>query len=199
MHPYDMQVTVPPQTAECWKTMFSMSPDQVVRFRNDALAKFRMKKQELEEEEEKIRSVMHKDVRAIVDKAIALFRYMLEEIQYDDLDVVNYLVTGVKTIGLLPQVSFWPLGGVPPVVSLETLLRNSRMGQEIMLDNKSAGDHDKEVWEETVKELEAGLLQGPFTPDQLAEKYGPLWTGARRFGFKQNDKVRPINDFCRTS
>ncbi len=55
---------------------------------------------------------------------------------------------------------------------------------------------DKEVWRQTLKELEDGGLKGPYSADELSAEVGPLWIAARRFGLQQGDKVRPIDNFA---
>eukprot|EP00973_Karenia_brevis_P042804 5925375-Karenia_brevis.AAC.1 len=44
-------------------------------------------------------------------------------------------------------------------------------------------------------EVGRGLLAGPFGVDHLVNILGPRWVGARRFGIKQGQKVRAIDDF----
>ena len=58
---------------------------------------------------------------------------------------------------------------------------------------KSSGDSeiDRGVYDSTLKELERGLLVGPIDPDDIPK--GSTLT--RRFGVRQKDKVRPIDDY----
>eukprot|EP00973_Karenia_brevis_P071755 9971184-Karenia_brevis.AAC.1 len=44
-------------------------------------------------------------------------------------------------------------------------------------------------------EVDKGLLAGPFGVSELSDSLGPSWVGARRFGIKQGQKVRAIDDF----
>ena len=46
-----------------------------------------------------------------------------------------------------------------------------------------------------MEEVDAGLLVGPRSDAQLADLLGERWTGARRLGIQQGDKVRSIDDF----
>jgi len=57
-------------------------------------------------------------------------------------------------------------------------------------------DMAEKLWEATTKEVEAGLLKGPFLPEELERELGPLWVAARRFGIWQGTKLRPIDDFA---
>lgn len=55
-------------------------------------------------------------------------------------------------------------------------------------------DLDKGVWDATIKERDNGWLQGPDTIAQLKHMLGLLFVISRRFGVKQGDKYRPIDD-----
>ena len=52
-----------------------------------------------------------------------------------------------------------------------------------------------ELWEQTLKEAsDSGWMEGPFTWDQLNSEYGESWIPVRRFGLRQKDKLRSIDD-----
>jgi hypothetical protein len=54
---------------------------------------------------------------------------------------------------------------------------------------------DAAVWDLTKKEMEEGLIRGPLSPTTVEAEVGKLWVAARRFGIKQGEKVRPIDNF----
>eukprot|EP00973_Karenia_brevis_P042652 5902761-Karenia_brevis.AAC.1 len=61
------------------------------------LAHYRRVSVYVAEEEGALHRTLHKDVEAIVKETkILLFKRMLEDIGYDDMAVVDYLVEGVK-------------------------------------------------------------------------------------------------------
>ena len=60
-----------------------------------------------------------------------LFKEMLQGINYDDPDVVNLLVTGVKIVGDLPRVGIWKPRSNPASVSLPALLSNAHPGSRV--------------------------------------------------------------------
>eukprot|EP00973_Karenia_brevis_P013392 1819257-Karenia_brevis.AAC.1 len=113
---------------------------------------------------------------------------MLADIQYDDPGVADYLVQGVKVMGLLPKTGIWKPGGTHPTVNLEAVLRNAREAQCAMLARRSHNDIDVDVWKATMVEVEEGLLEGPFSQLEVEARLGRLWTGARRFGVVQSNK-----------
>ena len=56
---------------------------------------------------------------------------------------------------------------------------------------------DLAIHETTVAENEKGWLRGPFTHDELNLRHNNRWVLARRFGIRQGDKIRPIDDFSK--
>lgn len=62
-------------------------------------------------------------------------------------------------------------------------------------DNTCGGPQlNDEVWRITMEEASKGWLQGPMTEAQVARMLGPLFVISPRFGIRQSDKVRPIDD-----
>jgi hypothetical protein len=52
------------------------------------------------------------------------------------------------------------------------------------------------VWEETKAEINQGVLQGAFLQAELAKQLGPLFLTSKRFGVRQGDQSRPIDDLA---
>ena len=48
----------------------------------------------------------------------------------------------------------------------------------------------------TLDEVEEGLMAGPFSREEIEEQVGDQWIAARRFGLKQENKIRPIDNFA---
>ncbi|CAE7394666.1 unnamed protein product, partial [Symbiodinium sp. CCMP2456] len=55
-------------------------------------------------------------------------------------------------------------------------------------------DVARAVWKESLEQVGKGWLSGPFTWDQMDEKYGGAWVASKRFGVTQGDKVRAVDD-----
>ena len=64
-----------------------------------------------------------------------------------------------------------------------------------MLHEAGAEEHDREVWAETLDEIERGVLRGPFSLQEARDRSGPRFVPAPRFGVKQGGSYRPIDDF----
>ena len=126
----------------------------------------------LEPQEEALKQSLHPDVRAIVStKKILLFKEMLEAINYDDLDVVDLLMNGVRVTGELPRLGIWePDSTKAPKMSKQSLAPTIAAAQEKVLQPDLEGrwdEDDKELWEETQKEETAGSLIGPLSRQEL--------------------------------
>ena len=48
---------------------------------------------------------------------------------------------------------------------------------------------------ETQQQLQDGLVRGPFSAAQLDKKYNGCWIPSKRFGVRQNNKIRAVDDF----
>ena len=130
---------------------------------------------------------------------------MLEDINYDDLPVVELLITGVDIVGLLPKVGIWKPWDNEPSSGIKTLWAGAKDAQKDIARDRGKGDYDKELWDLTIEEAESGGIRGPFTSAQLSELLGPRWIASRRFpvlqGTRVNEagievpKIRPVDDF----
>eukprot|EP00973_Karenia_brevis_P083905 11642981-Karenia_brevis.AAC.1 len=86
---------------------------------------------------------------------------MLEDIDYDDLGVVNYLTQGVKVVGNLETVGIWKPQDRRAACSVQAVWEGSKQAQSKMLEERRPTSVDAEVWAKTMEELEEGLLVGP--------------------------------------
>ena len=48
---------------------------------------------------------------------------------------------------------------------------------------------------ESALEVQKGRARGPFTAEDLDVTLGPRWVGCKRFGLRQGEKIRPIDDY----
>jgi len=107
-HPFDRRTKVPTKIAEAIWKVATQGPVVTAEKRKMTIEMYAGIKKQLERREAELHSKLHADVQKVVEgKAILLFKRMLEDAGYDDLDVANLLVTGVKLIGDLPELPFW--------------------------------------------------------------------------------------------
>eukprot|EP00973_Karenia_brevis_P034306 4731926-Karenia_brevis.AAC.1 len=135
--------------------MLEAGPEAVINFRREKLQHYDSVRKSLESKEDALKRSLHVDVRSIVQrKNILLFQRMLADIRYDDPGVADYLVQGVKTMGLLSKTGIWRLGGIHPSANLEAVLRCAKEAQRAMLAKRAHNDIDVEVWKATMLEVE---------------------------------------------
>ena len=60
--------------------------------------------------------------------------------------------------------------------------------------NMSDPDLNRDVWDITMEEVKRGWLQGPLDESKVRQALGPLFVVSPRFGLRQADKLRPIDD-----
>eukprot|EP00973_Karenia_brevis_P011760 1593207-Karenia_brevis.AAC.1 len=77
--------------------MAAMGPDMVIVARRRTLDHYAMIKLQLQGSEGALKAKMDPLLRRVVhEKSILLFKQMLDDIAYDDLEVVDVLAKGVK-------------------------------------------------------------------------------------------------------
>eukprot|EP00971_Amphidinium_carterae_P325467 6455736-Amphidinium_carterae.1 len=74
-------------------------------------------------------------------------------------------------------------------------MRRSTLSRSPSSDQVMAG----ELWAETMHEVERGHLRGPFNQHEVEEILGTSdWVPSLRFGVRQKDKLRPVDDMTRS-
>ena len=153
----------------------------------------------LKQQECELKASMDGEVAQILrDKNILLWQEMLASVEYPDMDVVEEMKSGTDLVGPAPRTGLWPQKFQPSLVTLEELCDlavRDRAGLQQQFSNVSGADHVNEVWEKTMDEVRAGLLEGPLDLADVPTNY-PL---SRRFGIQQGNKVRCIDDFSRSA
>ena len=133
-------------------------------------------------------------------KNILLFKRMLEDAEYDDIDVHTLLVTGIAITGSLTPLPFWQVDPEKdPKISAKMLWAGAKEAQAEVLhkDHSATPEMDKALWDITMEEVGTGTLVGPVSPKQVVDRVGALWVPSPRFGIEQNGKIRPIDDSSR--
>ena len=138
------------------------------------------------------------NVEAVVrDKAILLFRAVLQEVGHPDLEPARCMASGFPVVGRIEDSLAFPAKLVEAKGSVQELFGKAKQAQaSARAGTRSSGDAevDREIYATTLAEVAAGKMRGPFTREQLDAELG-LWTPARRFGLRQSGKIRPIDDF----
>ena len=121
-----------------------------------------------------------------------------------DLDAPLRMVLGCPVAGDLPPTRVWDEGRVPRPLGLDfDDLPHAAWNRWLVADAqrrfaalcpRARADHDA-MWAKSVAERDAGLCEGPFTPEQVDTMFGPEhWRGSRRFPIWQKGKLRVVDD-----
>jgi hypothetical protein len=202
-HPFDDEIRVPQRVAQILFDAAANGPDWVKSSRASSLAYYSERATALECQEQLLHSRLNANVEKVVsEKRILLFQEMLSDIGYDDMEVVSLLSEGVKVVGKLDEVGIWKKDDSRgPRCSVKDVWLGAREAQAKVLTPRKPQDQalEEEVWKGTLKEVDDGVLKGPMTPAEVSFIVGPLWVAARRFGLKQGQKIRPIDNFSEFS
>ena len=133
----------------------------------------------------------------IAEKRALLFADMCQDAGVPDSGLLDLQLGGTPLSGISGATGLFPEAHQKPAMDDSQLMKSSRWSRK-MVSGRDHGAMDKElsseVWNITMSEVEKGWLQGPMTHDQVREALGPLYIVSPRFGIRQFDKVRPIDD-----
>eukprot|EP00435_Cladocopium_sp_Y103_P018570 s3790_g4.t1 len=131
-------------------------------------------------------------------KRLLLLREMIKEEGYPDAGVFDELAYGTELVGTVPWTGVFDPAFKPAIITTQELMEQSDSSNKAIFNSvRSSGDHevDKIVFEKTLEERDAGWLRGPVNFSELAE--GCVLS--RRFGLKQPNKARLIDDLSRSN
>ena len=119
------------------------------------------------------------------------------------MTLFDQIEQGFELVGHRPASGIFPLEMRPAEQTPEQLMRRSGFLKSSLLQKVSSaprnGDAD-ELRRITMKEVEAGSLDGPHPPEVMDERFPDGWIPVRRFGVWQSSadktKLRPIDDFA---
>ena len=167
----------------------------VAQHRSSVLRNMIARAEQLKEEEDRLKAGLSSRIRKVLDsKRILLFKELLVESGSTDSNLHEDMCTGFDLTGKLPLSNVFEPKFRPAAISTESLRSVADRARHSLINSiKSSGDSeiDRGVYDSTLKELERGLLVGPIDPDDIPK--GSTLT--RRFGVRQKDKVRPIDDY----
>ena len=137
-HPMDEVVKVPLRVAEVIYAIATRGPSWTVNHRLEVIEHYTGIAEKQEAKEKELHSKLHADLEKVVArKKILLFKQMLVDIHYDDMDVVNFLNLGVPLVGKAKESNIWPKDESKlPRCEVKHLWSTARQSQEeILQDN----------------------------------------------------------------
>ena len=192
-HPRDLQQAIPKELKEAIDARSEMSCLQLAQHRLAYVLKWNKRAKQLAGDETALKNGMDPVVTsAVKNKRILLFREMLKDLQFPDMNAVNELQHGADLTGDVEETGMLPKKFVPALLSNDMLERQSEICRskfEVKCRGSGDSDIDEAVWSQTLEEVEKGWLLGPYNASDIDCKT-PI---SRRFGVRQGEKVRPID------
>ena len=131
--------------------------------------------------------------RVMKNKKILLFKELLTQLGYADAKIADEMMEGFPLNGYLSESGVFPprlkLPEIHPEAFDEMIPTFSRRTLSAVKGSGDA-DLDMQLWDATCEEVRLGFMKGPFKVEELPK--GALVSP--RFGLKQKNKLRPIDD-----
>ena len=192
-HPRTLEAAIPPVLKEAILQHKSLTQEKIAKARAVFFAKWLKVAQDMQAEELKLKEGMSKERRKILQpKRLLVWRAMLKEANYPDMDVVDETIKGTDLVGEAPATGIFNIKFRPAKRTVEDLVSCAPAVREAIIQSvRSQGqDVDTEVLRQTQAEVDKGWATGPKDVKHLP----PNSLVSRRFGLVQPNKTRLIDD-----
>ena len=194
-HPRNLKNLLPSPLEHAISLNINLPPGDLVSLRAAWFKKWIVRIEELESDERSLKASMPEHLRKILSpKRLLVFREMLAELDYPDQGVFDEIACGTGLAGSVPDSGLFEKVFRPCEITEEQLKSGAEHNRKsIFYSCRGSGDQDvdKVVYEKTIEEVNSGWLRGPFEISSLPSDA----IINRRFGLKQPNKVRLIDDF----
>ena len=191
-HPRSLSLHLNSEVTQMLRENFEMSPHLVVKERAQFFRFWSQRSKELEAEEKSLHDNLEPHLRHVLQgKKLLVFREMLEFFGYPDKTLVDDIIAGFPLSGWLPKSHVFPVGMKRPAQTIESALKVAKgINKNIckQVENNPDPDLAEEVWVQTLDELSNRWTW----LDEECDSSKHLM--AKRFGLKQGEKVRLIDD-----
>ena len=135
----------------------------------------------------------------LAGKRLLLFKTMCEDAGVGDQTLFQELTEGFRLTGRMLESGQFPKKMRPAAITVQQLRDSSVWAKRMVFSSCKRVAADPEiaqaVHQETLQQLQDGWVKGPFTMQQMDQKYGGCWIPSKRFGVKQSGKIRAVDDF----
>ena len=194
-HPRNLKNLLPSPLEHAISLNINLPPGDLVTLRATWFKKWIVRIEELESDERSLKASMPEHLRKILSpKRLLVFCEMRADLDYPDLGVFDEIACGTGLAGAVPDSGLFEKVFRPCEITEEQLRSGAEHNRKsIFYSCRGSGDQDVDrvVYEKTIEEVNSGWLRGPF-------EFSSLPSDAiinRRFGLKQPNKVRLIDDF----
>ena len=149
-HPIDMQIPIPDLLLRAIATVLESGPQEVVACRAAHCRRRLQRRPELEVDEASLHDGLDSQVRAVLkDKKILLWKELLVETAFADLDIVDEVLGGIKLVGTASTSNEFPVGFTAAQQSVKQLQSQSIWRRRASVGKcRRSGDPeaDEELW-----------------------------------------------------
>ncbi|CAE7629352.1 unnamed protein product [Symbiodinium sp. CCMP2592] len=198
-HPFDSAVSIDGPNLRAIAYTLEHGVAAVKQKRLSVLEHYRALEKSLRDDERELKQSMDPSVREVMgSKNLLLFKQMLLDAGVPDEHLFEDMVRGFRLTGPLEPSGLFPPKYKPASISVDELRRTASWSKHLIeaACRKASKDPNvaRSVWEESLAQVKKGWLAGPFTWEQMDQKYGGTWVASKRFGVSQGDKVRAVDD-----
>ena len=203
-HPCDPTIILPPCLKAAIAKVLTSGPEDLAKSRLEAVKTIRQMAGDLAKAEADLKKSLDPTVAKILkDKNLCLWKALLTASDYDDIDIVDSVASGINLVGSHGKVEAMDEDLRPAEITPEDLLSSAPLRRKLLKHQvKQHSASEQEDLNNTSKtEVELGDLQGPFSEQQVTKFFGSEeWLLNPRFPIYQGDsmKVRVIDD-CKMS
>ena len=191
-HPRSLSIHLSSGVMETLKRNFSEEPYKLVKERAIFLQKWTARCKQLEQQELALHEGLDEHLKNVLKgKRLMVFKEMLLELGYPDTGLVDEICAGFKLSGWLSRSNVFPPSLKRPSQSLEAAQKVAKGVNKNICKQVAMGKDEelaREVWDLTQEELERGWA---WLDDECDVDAHLL---AKRFGIKQGEKTRLIDD-----
>lgn len=186
-HPRDVVAKVPDSVKSLLRDLVEGKPERRFAKRASFMKKWLKRSLELRADEDKLHQTLPLHLRKLLKGKRLL---LLKEMQYNDVGVVDDIISGFKLTGWAPKTGVFDPDVRRPQLTVEQLKKmapglNARIIRSV--DDTPTDATTTHVWNETLAEVEKGWLQKATTSTNCSV--------AKSFGLQQKSKIRMIDDF----
>jgi hypothetical protein len=154
----------------------TLGPHAIAQMRISALKDVMKLKLEMAEQEKRMREGMESHVKVVtMGKPLLLWRKLLEETAFADMNVCKYMEEGVHLTGPEDPSPLYMTKYAPATLTVEQLDHQAIWKRRAMTSKAMTEEEieqSADLKRESMEEVAAGFLEGPFTEAQLTQSLG---------------------------
>ena len=202
VHPFDVPLPLDEANMESIGFILQNGPAKVAQFRADKLRHYLRRAKELQCDERRLHDSLDRHIQPVLKaKRLLLFKEMIDDAGLKDQTLVDEMCSGFTLVGDLGCSGQFQSQFKPAMISVDQLQQTASWAQKAVVASCRRVLEDVEVaravWDETLEQAadDKRWVIGPFSAEEISQRLGDKWVPSRRFGVRQNNKIRAVDDF----